>query len=343
LKNKFLKIVFSFVLVFFSTIAFAQEPPDHSGLDIGCADELAVPLSTSDWFDCPFPGDIIHCQGFVEIGSNLSPNNKLEVSHGDGEFIRQGISLNNTRSDEIRTNEIYFRHKNNEQWALGNDFFTVGKHDFFLWDHINEITRMYFSGDTPQDSRLGINHNTTPIATLDVNGDIRSGILAGATTADIVQADNNGILQNVPITNFKSNLNYWALGSNGYDLYRTTKVFIGMSPCASCTTNSYNLYVAAGIATNEVRVTAPTNPWPDFVFDKHYKLRTISELEQYVSKNKHLPNVPGADEVIKNEGFELGAMQSKILQTIEEQTLYIIDLQKQLTALKAEMVAIKNK
>ncbi len=389
--------------------SLAQEEPDHSGFNLDCAGDLGVTPSTNDWYDCPYPGDIMHCEGFVEIGSNLSPTNKLEVSHGDGEYERQGIALNNTRSDGIRTSEIYFRHQNREQWALGNDFFADGKHNFFLWDHLNEITRLFFTGDDLDATRLGVNNNTNPIATLDVNGEIRSATLAAAPSNYIVQANNSGILTNVPISNFSANLNYWTLGgtdvyrpsgkvgigsstfssgadlevtgkisssflgagsgklvqtdangiltntsiasllpslnywtlgSNGSDLFRNTRVFIGMNSCPSCTT--YTLYVAGGMIANEVRVTAPTNPFPDFVFDKKYKLQSLTDLEKYVTENKHLPHIPGAKEIESNNGYELGEMQRKLLQTVEEQTLYIIDLQKQLNQLKADMSDLKK-
>ena len=113
-----------------------------------------------------------------------------------------------------------------------------------------------------------------------------------------------------------------------------------MNSCPSCTT--YTLYVAGGMIANEVRVTAPTNPFPDFVFDKKYKLQSLTDLEKYVTENKHLPHIPGAKEIESNNGYELGEMQRKLLQTVEEQTLYIIDLQKQLNQLKADMSDLKK-
>ena len=54
-----------------------EVPPEG---DPNCAANLNAPLSTQDWFDCPTSGDIMHCQRFVEIGRNLFPTNKLEVS-----------------------------------------------------------------------------------------------------------------------------------------------------------------------------------------------------------------------------------------------------------------------
>ncbi len=68
---------------------------------------------------------------------------------------------------------------------------------------------------------------------------------------------------------------------------------------------------------------------PDYVFEKNYKLQSLSEVEKYINKNKHLPDVPSAAEVKKN-GINVAEMDASLLKKVEEQTLYIIDLQKQI-------------
>lgn len=78
------------------------------------------------------------------------------------------------------------------------------------------------------------------------------------------------------------------------------------------------------------------------VFAKNYKLLTIYELDSCIKLNKHLPDMPSAEEIKKNEGFELGDMQQKLIKTIEEQTLYIIELQKQLDELKKKFENLEN-
>ena len=59
------------------------------------------------------------------------------------------------------------------------------------------------------------------------------------------------------------------------------------------------------------------------------------ELEASIKQNKHLPGIPSAA-VVEAEGIEVGAMQVQMMEKIEELTLYIIELQKQIDALKAE-------
>jgi hypothetical protein len=76
--------------------------------------------------------------------------------------------------------------------------------------------------------------------------------------------------------------------------------------------------------------------WPDFVFESGYNLRPLSEVENFINTNKHLPDVPSANEVTTN-GASLGQMNSTLLQKVEELTLYMIQLQKENDALKVRV------
>ena len=100
--------------------------------------------------------------------------------------------------------------------------------------------------------------------------------------------------------------------------------------------SAYKLYVNDGIVARDIKVTAATT-FPDYVFEKDYQPISIYELEYFIKQNKHLPEIPSAKEVEKNEGFEVGDLQIKLLKKIEEQTLYIIDLQKQVDELKKQV------
>ncbi len=85
---------------------------------------------------------------------------------------------------------------------------------------------------------------------------------------------------------------------------------------------AYRLWVNGKIKSKGLRVQ--TSGWADFVFEPAYKLRSLGELETYIKANKHLPEMPTADEVEK-EGSDVGETQVKLLQKIEELTLYIIE------------------
>ena len=88
----------------------------------------------------------------------------------------------------------------------------------------------------------------------------------------------------------------------------------------------YQLSVAGKIIAEEVRVELRAL-WPDYVFGKNYKLMPLDELEKSIKKNKHLPNIPSAAEVEK-EGISLGDMNKRLMEKVEELTLYIIDINK---------------
>ena len=82
----------------------------------------------------------------------------------------------------------------------------------------------------------------------------------------------------------------------------------------------------------EIRVELSQN-WPDFVFTKNYDLPTLEEVEKHILDKGHLENIPSAAEVELN-GIRLGEMNSKLLQKIEELTLYVIQQQKEIKELK---------
>jgi hypothetical protein len=78
----------------------------------------------------------------------------------------------------------------------------------------------------------------------------------------------------------------------------------------------------------------------DFVFDKNYSLRSLKDVEKYISENKHLPDVAAAEETCN--GVNLGAFNQTLLQKVEELTLYMIQLQKQNEALQVKVDALQK-
>ena len=105
------------------------------------------------------------------------------------------------------------------------------------------------------------------------------------------------------------------------------------------TTNpTYTLTVNGTIRAKEIIVDTG---WSDFVFEDNYRLRPLREVEQFISANKHLPGIPTEAEV-KEKGVTLGNISSKLLQKIEELTLYLIDLKKENNSLKAKLAVIER-
>lgn len=99
------------------------------------------------------------------------------------------------------------------------------------------------------------------------------------------------------------------------------------------------LAVAGTITAQKVRVSL--TGWADFVFEHGYQLPSLQELEQYIRQHKHLPGIPSAAEVEEN-GIELGEMNKKLLQKIEEQALYIIEMNKTLKQLNERLEKLEK-
>ena len=99
----------------------------------------------------------------------------------------------------------------------------------------------------------------------------------------------------------------------------------------------YKLGVNGKIITEEVKVALYAN-WSDFVFDSNYNLPTLVEVENHIKEKGHLKDIPSAKEVAK-EGFYLAEMNAKLLQKIEELTLYTIGQEKEL---KSQREALAN-
>ena len=78
------------------------------------------------------------------------------------------------------------------------------------------------------------------------------------------------------------------------------------------------------------------------MFKPDYKLTPLKELETYINNNKHLPDIPTEQEIIK-DGLDLGDMQKLQMQKIEELTLYIIQLNKENEKLKERINKLENK
>lgn len=122
-----------------------------------------------------------------------------------------------------------------------------------------------------------------------------------------------------------------------------TKVLIGNitdAEIASSKIAPYALAVNGDAIFNKAKVKSYVN-WPDYVFEKQYALITLEDLEQYLIKNKHLPNVPSAKEIEK-DGVDLGMIQALLLQKIEELTLYTIEQKKKMQLQQTQIDELKN-
>ena len=116
----------------------------------------------------------------------------------------------------------------------------------------------------------------------------------------------------------------------------------GLGLPSSFTAGAYRLYVQDGILTEKLKVALRnSSDWADYVFAPDYKLAPLEEVETFIKANNHLPNVPSADEMASN-GLDVSKTSAKLMEKIEELTLYMIELNKEVKALKAENNLLKQ-
>ncbi len=157
-------------------------------------------------------------------------------------------------------------------------------------------------------------------------------------------------------TYYHNSLNLKPGGSDSGVLYSTLRLFTANSPDSHTekiriTTNGNSFFNAGkvGIGTDnpsdkltvngtvkckKARVTL--EGFADFVFEKNYDLPTLEEVERHINENGHLKDIPKEAEVMEN-GLDLGEMNVKLLQKVEELTLYVIELNKQAKTQQAMM------
>ena len=97
-------------------------------------------------------------------------------------------------------------------------------------------------------------------------------------------------------------------------------------------TKGYKLAVAGKVIAEEIVVKLKSN-WPDYVFKSDFKLKPLNEVECFIMKNNHLPDVPSEKEVLTN-GINVSEMNAILLKKVEELTLYIIEQNKRIEALE---------
>ncbi|MDR6968376.1 hypothetical protein J2X31_002399 [Flavobacterium arsenatis] len=133
-----------------------------------------------------------------------------------------------------------------------------------------------------------------------------------------------------------SDIEFMRINQNG-------KVRIGNGANDIKTPDGYKLFVEEGILTEKVKVAVKTTGnWADYVFNEEYSLMPLNEVEAFVKENKHLPNVPSATEMVEN-GLDVAQMDAKLLEKVEELTLYIIEQNKQIEELKVAVQILMEK
>lgn len=169
------------------------------------------------------------------------------------------------------------------------------------------------------------------------------------------------------VTDNPNNVSYWTLGArvsgNNIDKdpaafkigfkspneideheYFSIDSYQGRVKIGNVNTNvdGYKLYVEEGILTEKVKVAIKNSEdWYDHVFASDYYLMPLTDLEKYLEVNKHLPDMPTTKDVTTN-GLDLGKMNGLLLKKVEELTLYLIEMKKDIEQTKKELALIKK-
>jgi hypothetical protein len=212
------------------------------------------------------------------------------------------------------------------------------------------------SRDIPQFAFLDIMYGTIPALTLNSSGNIGIGTVS-TTSANLnlgkqeASAGSSGEILRLSIQPYGHTGGPWYFKSRDNSQYAYLDIMYGTIPALTLNssgnigigTGSANptakLTVAGDINSREVRVTI--NAGSDFVFNDNYDLRTLTEVEHFIRQNKHLPDIEPAKEM-EEKGLELGKMDMKLLQKIEELTIYMIELNKEIEKLKEENKKLKE-
>ncbi|GGB06436.1 TMF family protein [Puia dinghuensis] len=215
---------------------------------------------------------------------------------------------------------------------------------------------IYYNG-----GNVGINL-MNPGCPLDVYGMIHNNFmvvdaLAAGNIGAWVRGGASGVNGNVVVQASGGNA-FW-ITADPYNLkigaYGGTEPSVGMINCTfgntvginTTNTQGYTFAVAGTALFTQVTVKATSSnnptftPWADYVFKKEYRLPSLESIEKYIRENNHLPGIPTSAEVEKN-GIDLASTETKLLEKIEQLTLYTIDLQKQVDSLKAENQKFAN-
>jgi hypothetical protein len=171
-------------------------------------------------------------------------------------------------------------------------------------------------------------------------GSLNGSILFGEIVRDAWPLGEWGIEYYSGKDEYSANgLNFWKVASENnsganFCLYLTNDGNVGIG---TDVTHGYKLAVKGKILAEELKVKLSQN-WPDYVFNKNYHLLPLKEVDQFIQTNNHLPDMPSAKEVQDN-GVNVGEMNARLVKKVEELTLYLIAMQKEMEQLKVKIAS----
>jgi hypothetical protein len=253
------------------------------------------------------PTNLLINSGKIGIG-NTAPTSLLDVKYQDGNTNLYRATDQNGMY-RWRVDQLFDMILSSPQ---GNDIVKIGQNN--SWFNYSN-----FGIGTTSPDGLQVNSTLSQETSKGVTN-VRFGVF-GATPSPRIILDQSGYTP-FEIDNAQGRFRIYTPGIERLIINSNGDVGIGSSnPDAKLSVNGT-------IHSTEVKVDL-TVPGPDYVFEKNYDLLSLTELETYINQNKHLPEVPSAKEMEK-DGLNLKEMNLILLKKVEELTLHLIDMQKQM-------------
>ncbi|MDP5202029.1 hypothetical protein [Flavobacterium sp. DG2-3] len=233
------------------------------------------------------------------------------------------------------------------------------------WIELATRAQNTFSGNQIINGNIGIGTNA-PETLLNVNvgsggsngiAGIRVGGLNNYSSLELgIDGDYDGMIRS-----YGNNINYyaghwktkgsvasenhshnWYTSKNGSSDWSNVKMILNENGNLGIgvVNPTSKLDVNGTIHSKEVKVDL-NFPAPDYVFKNNYNLRPLQEVENYIKENSHLPEIPSAKELEKN-GINVSEMNMALLKKIEELTLYMIEMKKEIERVKSENLKMKK-
>jgi len=246
--------------------------------------------------------------GNVGIGVT-SPTAKLEIVDAGAASLRVGVTTNKANT----TAQIL-----NSSAVVGNNNSSITSNAAVAWDFFNNGVSPSYAGTMIQHTGSAVAGNS-------------NGVTAASQGTLLFQNVANGV-----ITTNGANLFISPGGNVSTSFLTNGTVGIGTSD-----TKGYK-FAVNGSAIFTSAVVKLYGNWPDYVFKKEYQLPSLESVDQFIKNNHHLPGIPSAKDISEN-GINLGEMNKKLLEKIEELTLYMIDLKKENKQIKTQLAELQEK
>jgi hypothetical protein len=271
--------------------------------------------------------------GRLGIGTT-NPGAFLEIQKPSNNLLQ--LSNTNTLGAGV-TNKIYFKTGNYYTNIIESSGESINQASLVFkgWANSdpNSLKTYMVLND---DGQLGVGV-TNPNYQLDVFGRmrLRKNIVDNGPPGIWFNKNTTAVEGNFLGTYDDNNLGIWGPGTSGTWKF----LFDGNDGTLRMGTTKkvpgYLLHVGGKIVAEEVRVQL-ASLWPDYVFNEDYELRSLENLESYIQQNKHLPGIEPAS-VIEKNGLDIGNINRQLTEKVEELTLYIIQIKKELDALKKQV------